>query len=69
MEKNIKIYSNGCPKCRVLEAKLGAKNIAYDKIQNIEELSEKGFNSLPVLVVGDEYLNFVKANDWVNAQV
>lgn len=69
LEKNIKIYSNGCPKCRVLEAKLGAKNIEYDKTQNIEELSEKNFNSLPVLMVGDRYLNFVEANDWVNAQV
>lgn len=63
------IYSNGCPKCRVLEAKLNAKSIKYDKNQNVSEVAEKGFNSLPVLVVDGGYLDFVRANDWVNGQV
>ena len=68
MEQKVTLYSNGCPKCRVLEAKLGAKNIEYDKVQDISEMQAKGFSSMPMLAVGDECLNFVKANDWVNAQ-
>lgn len=62
------IYSNGCPKCKVLEAKLAAKNIKYDKVQDISEIMAKGFTSMPMLSVGDACLNFVQANDWINAQ-
>lgn len=65
MEKVV-LYSNGCPKCRVLEAKLSAKNIEFEKSNNFEKLLEQGKQSLPFLEVGGELLDFVTANTWVN---
>ena len=62
------LYSNGCPKCKVLKAKLEAKNITFTENDNLEELVSMGIQSLPVLKVDGVFLNFVKANDWVNSQ-
>ena len=65
--ENITLYSNGCPKCNVLKAKLSAKNIAFTESDNLQLLAEKGFQSLPVLKIDeDKYLNFFDANNWVN---
>lgn len=68
MNENIILYSNGCPKCRVLETKLTAKKISYIKNENVSEVADMGFQSLPILKVDDKYLSFVEANDWVNNQ-
>ena len=62
------LYSNGCPKCKVLKAKLEAKNIDFTENNNVEELIPMGFQSLPMLSVNGEFLYFVEANDWVNSQ-
>lgn len=68
MNQNIILYSNGCPKCRVLETKLTAKNINYVKNENVSEVADMGFQSLPILKVDDNYLGFADANNWVNGQ-
>lgn len=60
------LYSNGCPKCRVLETKLGAKNIKFEKSDNFDKLLEQGKQSLPVLEVDGFFLDFPAANSWVN---
>mgnify|MGYP000092228102 CR=1 FL=1 len=60
------LYSNGCPKCRVLETKLGAKNIKFEKSDNFDKLLEQGKQSLPVLEVDGSLLDFPTANSWVN---
>jgi len=71
---NIKLYSTQCPKCRVITKKLEQKNIAFTEINckedtsSIEMLSAKGFKSMPVLQVGDEYFDFMKANKWIGEQ-
>lgn len=67
-QNNIVLYSNGCPKCRVLETKLTAKNVNYIKNENVSEVADMGFQSLPILKVDDNYLSFVEANGWVNSQ-
>lgn len=63
------LYSNGCPKCKVLEAKLNAKNIKFEKSDNFEKLLEQGKQSLPVLEVEGNLLDFPVANSWVNNYV
>ncbi len=68
MNQNIVLYSNGCPKCRVLETILTAKNVNYVKNENVSEVADMGFQSLPILKVDDNYLSFVEANSWVNSQ-
>lgn len=71
---NIKLYSTQCPKCRVITKKLEQKNIAFIEINckedtsSIEMLSAKGFKSMPVLQVGNEYFDFMKANKWIGEQ-
>ncbi len=60
------LYSNGCPKCRVLETKLNAKNIKFEKSENFDKLLEQGKQSLPVLEVDGELNDFPEANSWVN---
>ncbi len=65
MEK-VTLYSNGCPKCRVIESKLLAKNVPFEKSQDFDRLMKEGKQSLPFLEVDGELLDFVTANQWVN---
>lgn len=60
------LYSNKCPQCRVLEAKLKEKGIEYQEINDIDLMLEKGFMSMPMLEVGKTIMNFAQANNWVN---
>ena len=62
------LYSNGCPRCRVLEQKLDLKNIEYDICDNIDEMIDMGIMSTPVLSVDGKMLQFKEANDWINEQ-
>ena len=64
----IKLFTTHCPKCNVLEKKLKAKNIPFEIEENMEEMIKKGFQEAPILQVGDDYLDFVNANAWVNVQ-
>lgn len=73
MEKII-LYSTNCPKCKVICKKLQQKNLDFTEIDCIADttyitmLSSKGFRSMPVLRVGDEYFDFMKANKWIGEQ-
>ena len=64
------LHTTNCPKCRVLEQKLNMKNIAFEKNTDIdiELLKSKGFMSAPVLQVGDKFMDFVSANNWILEQ-
>ena len=65
----ILLYSNDCPKCKVLETKLNSKNIKFTKISDIEILKSKNIMSMPVLEVDNNLMSFIDANTWVNNQV
>lgn len=68
-EVMIKFYSNDCPKCRVLKAKLDDKNIQYKKIDNIDLMLEKNIETLPVLELENgAIMDFSSAIKWVNQQ-
>ena len=60
------LYSTGCPRCKVLEAKLKQKNVEYTEVSDIEEIEKKGINSVPCLGVEEEILDFGAAVKWVN---
>ncbi len=66
--ENIILYSNGCPKCKVLKNKLEAKNIKFTENNNMEELIALGIKCVPVLKFEDKLMNFYTANNWVNEQ-
>ena len=59
------LFSNHCPQCRVLEAKLKQKGIEYQEINDIDLMLEKGFKSMPMLEVDGVIMNFIQSNTWI----
>lgn len=68
MIKIIILYSNGCPRCNILKSKLIEKNITYEINNDLGVLVAKGFRTVPVLQVNDDFLNYVEAINWINKQ-
>lgn len=62
------LYSTGCPKCKVLEARLRSKGIDFIHNDNVDEMMKKGFTSVPMLEVNGNVLSFKEALQWVNKQ-
>ena len=58
---NVILYTRGCPKCRVLEKKLKAKNVEYQTCDDINVMQEKNISSLPHLDVDGTLYDFSKA--------
>lgn len=66
MNYNIILYSNNCPKCKILKSKLALKNIKYDEVNDIDLMIAKGFSSMPILEIDGETMDFTTANKWIN---
>jgi glutaredoxin-related protein len=64
--EEIILFSNGCPRCKVIEAKLKQKCIQYNHVTDLDILIKKGFMTMPMLQVGDKIMNFTEANNWIN---
>ena len=64
--EDIILYSTGCPKCKVLEAKMKQKGIKYEEISDVAVMAEKGFMSVPMLEANGITMNFTQANTWIN---
>lgn len=62
----IKLYSTHCPKCEILETKLNQKSIQYEECNDVEEMLSKGIETVPILEVDGQMLDFGKAVRWVN---
>ena len=62
----VTLYSTGCPKCKVLKMKLDSKNINYDTISDVSIIISKGINTVPVLEVDGNIMDFKTAVDWIN---
>ena len=60
------LYSTGCPKCKVLKTKLDSKNINYNIISDVDIIASKGINTVPVLEVNGDMMDFKTAVNWVN---
>ena len=61
----MKLYSNFCPRCIVLKAKLDEKGLEYEVSDDMQELIDLGFKTVPVLEVDGEYMDFGKAMKWI----
>ena len=66
-DQELILYTTHCPKCKVIEEKLKAKNVNFNIVDNVEELTKLGFTSFPMLKVGDQILDFINANKYVNS--
>ena len=62
---SIILYSTGCPKCNVLEAKLNSKSIKYEVCRDIEVMQSKGMMSAPNLEVDGKLMGFGDAIKWI----
>lgn len=64
---NLKLYSTGCPMCKLIEQSLTKKNIPYELITSEEEVfrvaGEQGFDSVPFAFDGEKYLSNMELLD------
>lgn len=67
MEK-IVLYSTGCPRCTVLKSKLNSKHIAFEEVDDVDQMEQIGISTVPWLSVNGELLEFADAVRWVNMQ-
>lgn len=65
MEKII-MYSTGCPKCKVLEAKLNKTEASYTICTDTKIMTEKGINHLPALEYNGKIYGFSDAVKLIN---
>lgn len=64
---DIVLYSNDCPKCKVLNKKLEQKGISFTKSDDIEFLKKNNFYTVPVLSVDGKLLVFEEAIVYINS--
>lgn len=62
----VTLYTTGCPRCRVLESKLNAAGVEYEKVTDKNLMIEKGFVATPMLDIDGETLSFGDAINRVN---
>lgn len=66
----IVLYSTDCPRCKVLEKKLGQKNIDFVINKNTDDImsvaNKTGFISAPLLEVDGQVMGFEQANQFIN---
>ena len=62
------LYEHGCPRCKVLKAKLDKSGIAYETVNDIEVMKQKGFSEAPKLEVSGEIYDFKEAVKWIGEQ-
>ena len=65
-EKQIILYSTGCPKCQVLTKKLNTAGVKYEVKTDVDEMLSLGIKSAPVLSVDGNLMDFSKAVQWVS---
>ena len=63
---NMILYTTHCPKCRVLETKLKAKQIQYLEVTDETIMQAKNIEFVPVLEVDGILMNFTTANNFIN---
>jgi len=64
----ITLYSNDCPKCKILKFKLDNKNIQYELCSDIDIMTSKGFQTTPMLTVEEKTMNYLDAINWVKGR-
>jgi glutaredoxin len=62
------LYSNDCPKCKILKSKLDSKNVQYKICLDMDLMISKGFSSMPMLEVNETTMNYLDAVNWVKGQ-
>ena len=61
MNKNVILYSNGCPNCKMLKSLLDKENIEYEENNSIDDMFRLGIYTVPVLGIDGELYSFKEA--------
>lgn len=64
----IRLFTTGCPKCKVLKGKLDSKGILYETFTDVDAMIQMGITSAPMLEVDGKKLDFPTAIQWINKQ-
>ena len=64
--EEIILYSNGCPRCKIIEKMLEDKGIRYKKITDTEEMLRLGLTNVPWIKTKDTIMNFKDSIDNIN---
>lgn len=67
MVMDVVFYSTGCPKCKVLKAKLDSKGIDYTIFNDVDRMVEMGITTVPNLMVDGKLMNFKESIEWLNS--
>lgn len=65
---DIVLYSNDCPRCKILKKKLEQNNIMFEENNDVEAMIQKGFTTAPILEVDGVIYNFKEAVEWIGEQ-
>ena len=68
MSTKVILYEHGCPRCKVLKAKLDKSGISYENINDVEAMKAKGFTEAPKLEVDGVIMDFKEAVKWIGEQ-
>ena len=60
------LYTINCPKCLILDKKLNDKKIEHTICTDESIMEAKGFETLPMLEVDGQIMNYGEAVKWVN---
>lgn len=66
VKKNVILFSNECPRCKVLKKKLQKCEINYSENTDFNKALELGLTSFPMLKVNEKMLDFREAVQWIN---
>lgn len=62
---NVILFSNDCPKCKILKKKLDEAKVDYEICSDMDEIIGRGYQSMPMFEVGEDEMNFTQAIAWV----
>ena len=62
----VKIYTTGCPRCKILEKKLKDQGVVYEEITDVDKMISLGIDSVPVMVYNGVRYDFVEAIQLIN---
>ena len=64
------LYSNHCPRCNIIKAKLETAKINYKLVDDPEQLEKLGYDFMPVLEVdGEKFTSMIQMNAAIDAIV
>jgi len=64
----IKLYSNDCPKCKILKRKLDEAGVECEVVSDVDRMVEMGLTTVPMLEVDEKMMDFMGALNWIKEE-